>query len=118
ALVALVLVLAHDRPAVAQRRLPVDVADRVAGTVVGELLEVGAAAAQRIALDADLGEPAVAGEPSVARDRREVRIDAQRLRFAARDAQLAAAAERAYAQLRRFEPGGAAAVRHHLVGER
>ena len=55
ALVALVLVLANDRAAVAQRRLPVDVADRVAGAVVGELLEVGAAAAHRIALDADLG---------------------------------------------------------------
>ena len=77
ALVALVLVLAHDRPALAQRRLPVDVADRVARPVVGELLEIGAAAAHRIALDADLGEAPVAGEPGVARDRGEVRIDAQ-----------------------------------------
>ena len=47
ALIALVLELADDGLAEAQRRPPVDVADGIADPVLGQLLEVGALAAPR-----------------------------------------------------------------------
>ncbi len=72
ALVALVLVFAHDRLAEAQRRFPVDVPQRIADAVFRQLFEVRAFAAALIGLDAELLQAAVAGEPGVARDLGEV----------------------------------------------
>ncbi len=68
ALIALVLELAHDRLADPLRRSPVDVPHRVADAVLGQLLEVGAAAALLIGLDADFLQAPIAGQPGVARD--------------------------------------------------
>src|SRR6185436_753241 len=79
ALVALVLKLADDRLVVPQRLLPVDMPNRVAVAILGELLEVGALAALHERLDADLLEPPVAGQPCIARDLGEIGIDAARL---------------------------------------
>ena len=79
ALIALVLELAHDRLVEAQRRLPVDVPNRIAVAILGELLEVRALAALLKRLDADFLQPPVAGEPCVARDLGEIRIHAAHL---------------------------------------
>ena len=77
ALIALVLELAHNRLAEPQRRSPVDMPDRIAGAVVGELFEVRAFAALLVGLDADFLQAAVAGQPRVARELGEVGIDAR-----------------------------------------
>ena len=79
ALVALVLELAHDRAVEPQRRPPVDVPHRVANPVFRQLLEVGALPAPLVALDADLLQAAIAGQPRVAGDLRKIGIDAPRL---------------------------------------
>ena len=116
ALIALVLELADDRLALPQRRPPVDVAHRIADAVLGQLLEVGALAALLVGLDADFLQAAIAGQPGVARDLREVGIDAARLVGAEPLEQLAQSPARADAHVRRRERHLAAPRRGHRVG--
>jgi hypothetical protein len=93
------------------------VADRVAWSVLGKLLEVGAFAALHLRLDADVGQSPVGGQPGVARDGRKVRE--HRTRFVRTDAplQLEAAAQALHAHVGRFEYDTAAAARLHGVAQ-
>ena len=90
----------------------------VAVAVFGQLLEVGAFAAPLVGLDADFLQAAIAREPGVTRDLREVGIRARRVSVHA-DAleQLEQAQPGADAQVRGREVDFAAARRRDLVGD-
>jgi hypothetical protein len=79
-LVVLGFVLAADQLALAARRLPVDLADRIAGAVLAQLVELEALAAKPLALDPDVAGARGLDQLVEARGRREIRIDADRPR--------------------------------------
>jgi len=60
------------------------VTHRVAIAIFRELLEVGSFTALLVRLDPDLLQPAVAGQPRVARNLREIRVDRRTSSFPSR----------------------------------
>ncbi len=114
-LIPLVLELPDDRLADAQGGLPVDVAQRIADAVLGQLFEVSSLAATLVGLDAEFLQTLVAGEPGIAAHLGEVGKHTTGYRVAQALEQLAQAEAGADVEIGRPEGYIAALRRLHLV---
>src|SRR5258706_2098981 len=114
-LVALVLVLARDEPAAPRRRLPVDLAHRVALAIFAKLVELQARAAPATAQHADVRQPVLDREERVVGHLGEVGVAAQHLRGSHAHRELPQAERRGDARFGGRENEGAALGGAHAI---
>src|SRR5690606_17138796 len=116
-LVLLVLVFARDQLARAWSRLPVDLAQAVADAVLAHPVEVGALAAAALDVRADDARGLLGRQQGEARQRREVREHAHRLRHAGNARLSPQPPRRQQAQLHALEAEVAARRRAQAIAE-